>query len=98
MKSKFFKGQVQSLGWFLTWFLLKLAENNDVGELWSEGYKCMKTGIFCHTKSVAMMLKIMCTYAHYITLGIAAKWLVATDFGGEIQFESPRMKLRLHGQ
>ena len=26
------KGQVQGSGWFLTWFLLKLAENDDVGE------------------------------------------------------------------
>ena len=26
-------------------------------KLWSEGYKCMKKGIFCHTKSVAMMPK-----------------------------------------
>ena len=26
------KGQVQGSGWFLTWFPLKLAENNDVGE------------------------------------------------------------------
>ena len=29
---KTFKGQVQGLGWFLTQFLLKLAENDDVGE------------------------------------------------------------------
>ena len=33
----------------------------------------MKTGIFCCTESVAMMLKIMCTYAHYITLGSYCK-------------------------
>ena len=33
----------------------------------------MKTGIFCCTESVAMMLKIMCTYAHYITLGSHCK-------------------------
>ena len=26
-------GQVQGLGWFLTQFLLKFAENNDVGEI-----------------------------------------------------------------
>ena len=38
-------------------------------KLWSEGYKCTKTGIFCGTESVAMTLKIMCTYAHYVTLG-----------------------------
>ena len=38
-------------------------------KLWSEGYKCTKTGIFCRTESVAMTLKIMCTYAHYVTLG-----------------------------
>ena len=29
----------------------------------------MKTGIFSHTTSVTMALKIMCTYAHYVTLG-----------------------------
>ena len=29
----FFKGQVQGLGWFLTWFPLKFAKNNDVGEI-----------------------------------------------------------------
>ena len=33
----------------------------------------MKTGIFCRTESVAMMLNIMCTYAHYITLGSRCK-------------------------
>ena len=33
----------------------------------------MKTGIFCHTESVAMTLKIMCTYAYYITLGSHCK-------------------------
>ena len=33
----------------------------------------MKTGIFCRTKSVAMTLKIMCTYAHHVTLGICCK-------------------------
>ena len=33
----------------------------------------MKTGIFCRTESVAMTLKIMCTYAHYITLGSRSK-------------------------
>jgi len=42
-------------------------------KLWSEGYKCTKTGIFCHTESVAMTLKIMCTYAHYVTLGSRCK-------------------------
>ena len=29
----------------------------------------MKTGIFCHTESITMTLKTMCTYAHYVTLG-----------------------------
>ena len=29
----------------------------------------MKTGIFCRTESIAMMLKIKCTYAYYVTLG-----------------------------
>ena len=42
-------------------------------KLWSEGYKCMKTGIFCCTESVAMMLKIMCTDVHCITLGSCCK-------------------------
>ena len=42
-------------------------------KLWSEGYKCTKTGIFCRTESVAMTLKIMCTYAHYVTLGSCCK-------------------------
>ena len=32
-----------------------------------------KTGIFCCTESVAMMLKIMCTYAHYVILGSHCK-------------------------
>ena len=42
-------------------------------KLWSEGYKCMKTGIFCCTKSVTRTLKIMCTYAHYVTQGSRCK-------------------------
>ena len=33
----------------------------------------MKTGIFCCTESVAMMLTIVCTYAHYVTLGSCCK-------------------------
>ena len=33
----------------------------------------MKTGIFCRTESVTMMLKIMCTYVHYVTLGSRCK-------------------------
>ena len=33
----------------------------------------MKTGIFYHTESIAMTLKIMCTYAHYVTLGSRCK-------------------------
>ena len=33
----------------------------------------MKTGIFCCTESVAMTLKIMCTYALYVTLGSRCK-------------------------
>ena len=32
-----------------------------------------KTGIFCRTESVAMTLKIMCTYAQYVTLGSRCK-------------------------
>ena len=42
-------------------------------KLWSEGYKCTKTGIFCRTESVAMTLKIMSTYAHYVNLGSRCK-------------------------
>ena len=42
-------------------------------KLWSERYKCTKTGIFCGTESVAMTLKLMCTFAHYITLGSCCK-------------------------
>ena len=42
-------------------------------KLWSESYKCTKTGIFCRTESVAMTLKIMCTYVHYVTLGSRCK-------------------------
>ena len=37
----------------------------------------MKTGIFCCTKSVAMMLKIMYTHDHYITLGSC--WKMASS-------------------
>ena len=40
---------------------------------WSVGYKCTKTGIFCCTESITMTLKIMCTYAHYVTLGSRCK-------------------------
>ena len=32
-----------------------------------------ETSIFCRTESVAMTLKIMCTYAHYVTLGSRCK-------------------------
>ena len=32
-----------------------------------------KTCIFCRTESVAMTLKIMCIYAHYVTLGSRCK-------------------------
>ena len=42
-------------------------------QLWSEDYKCTKTGIFCRTESVAITLKIMCTYAHYVSLGSRCK-------------------------
>ena len=42
-------------------------------KLCSEGYKNTKTGIFRHTKSVTMMLKIVCTCAHYVTLGSCCK-------------------------
>ena len=37
------------------------------------GYKCSKTGVFCRTERVAMKPKIMCTYAHYVTLGTRCK-------------------------
>ena len=33
----------------------------------------MKMVIFCCTESVAMTLKIMCTYVHYVTLGSRCK-------------------------
>ena len=39
----------------------------------SGGYKCTKADIFCRTESVAMTLKIMYTYAHYVTLGSRCK-------------------------
>ena len=32
-----------------------------------------ETSIFCRTESVAMTLKIMCTCAHYVTLGSRCK-------------------------
>ena len=43
-------------------------------KLWSEGYKCMKKGIFCHTESVATTPK---SHDHMPTTslwGVAAKW------------------------
>ena len=43
------KGQVQGQGWFLTRFLLKLAENDDVGETDLRVINAWKKGIFCHT-------------------------------------------------
>ena len=46
-------------------------------KLWSEGYKCTKTGIFCRTENIAMTLKIVCTYAHYVTLG--SRWKMASN-------------------
>ena len=55
------KGQVQGLGWFLTRFQLKFAENNDVGEIVIWGLNAQKQAIFCHTESVTMTLKIICT-------------------------------------
>ena len=63
IKTSTFKGQVQGLGWFLTRFPSKFAENNHVDE----------NIIFCRTESLAMTLKIMCTYAHYVTLGSRCK-------------------------
>ena len=33
----------------------------------------MKKDIFCRTENVAMTLKIMCRYAHYVTLGSRCK-------------------------
>ena len=47
-----------------------------------------------------MTLKIMCTYAHYVTLGSRCRMASShrvTDLE-KIQFESPRMKLRRHCQ
>ena len=69
-------------------------------KLWSEGYKCTKIGIFCRTESVAMTLKIMCTYAHYVTLGSRCKMASShrvTDLE-QIPVGSPRMKLQRHFQ
>ena len=51
-------------------------------KLWSEGYKCTKTGIFYRTESVAMTLKIMCTYAHYVTLVSRCKMASSRLFQG----------------
>ena len=42
-------------------------------KLSSEGYESTKTGIFCRSESVAMTLKIMCTYAHNVILGSRCK-------------------------
>ena len=67
-------------------------------KLWSEGYKCMKTGIFCYTENIAKTLKIMCTYAHYVTLGSRGKMASShrvTDFK---IIPVPRMKLQYHCQ
>ena len=72
--NKAFKGQVQGMGWFLTQFQLKLAENNDIGETVIGGYKCTKKGIFCHTESIAMTPK---SHDHMPTTslwGVTAKW------------------------
>ena len=55
---------------------------------------------FLHTKNIAMTLKIMCTYAHYITLGSHCK--MASNHRvidlEKIQFESSRIKLQRHCQ
>ena len=67
------KVQVQGLRWFLTRFPLKFAENNDVGEIVIWGLWMHQIGIFCRTESVAMTLKIICTYVHYVTLGSRCK-------------------------
>ena len=39
-----------------------------------------ENSIFCRTKSVAMTLKIMCTYAHYVTLGSRCKMANSSAF------------------
>ena len=44
----------------------------------------LETGIFCRTESAAMTRKIMCTYAHYVTLGSRCKMASShrvTDLG-----------------
>ena len=60
----------------------------------------MKTDIFCRAESVAMTLKIMCTYAHYVTLGSRCKMASSHRVTNleKIPVESPSMKLRRHFQ
>ena len=43
-------------------------------KLWSEGYKCMKKGIFCRTESVAMMPKSRDHMPTTSLWGVTAKW------------------------
>ncbi len=54
----------------MTRFLLKFAENNDVGKILTGGEVASK---LFRTESVVMTLKIRCTYAHYVTLGSRCK-------------------------
>ena len=42
--------------------------------MWSEGYKCTKKGIFCHTESVAMTHKSRDHMPTTSLWGVAAKW------------------------
>ena len=56
----------------------------------------MKTGILCHTKSIAMMLKIMCTCAHYVTLGSHCK-MASTSSHRVTDLEKKKSSLNLQG-
>ena len=64
------------MGWFLTWFPLKLAENDDVGEtvIWCRWKCAWKKGIFCRTESVAMTPKSRDRMPAMSLWGVAAKW------------------------
>ena len=68
-----FKGQVQGWDWFLTQFLLKLAENDDVGGVVIWVLEMHENGHFLLFQKLQHDTKIMCTYAHYVTLGSCCK-------------------------
>ena len=81
-------GQVQGMGWFLTWFLLKLAENNDVDVTVIWGLQMhTKKGIFCCTESVAMTPKSRDHMPTTSLWGVAAKWPTRANTYSEIGLE-----------